>query len=453
MADPGGAPRRVSMAYILGFSKNPYKDPKPPPQPRPPRSSGLDQMMTSPGGIVEWAASDGRKGNWKNENGNAAWKICGELLARPHFQCKDRYKELQGQGGGHNGGNAEATGGSASNNQQQGQGNNKQAKSADDGDGASPHGFTKEQDKKMIEWRTGHSKQNWDDFAKEINKLPKQCADRFREIKPKDWRPADAQDGGGKGNTKKNNKNNRKGNKNEEKPEVNNNGGGTGDWPATIGSNNTSGGNATSGGNDPWNTGNGGGDNSADNNGKVGDDAWNAPATGGDSGENRASNAGDGAGWGGTGGDGANDAAATDWNADSNNQQKNDTSGGDQNAWGGGDTWGAAPAPAKTASKAGTKAHSHHSASHKSSHRHGTQNNTPTLVELEVKPDDVFSADDLRLLARILQQDYQMVWNRVSWRFKDKTGRTIAPEVFEKKITGRVEGKEGKEERRERMRK
>lgn len=46
-----------------------------------------------------------------------------------------------------------------------------------------------------------------------------------------------------------------------------------------------------------------------------------------------------------------------------------------------------------------------------------------------------------------------MVWNRVSWRFKDKTGRTIAPEVFEKKVTGRVEGKEGKEERERRRRK
>ncbi|KAH7088703.1 hypothetical protein FB567DRAFT_316683 [Paraphoma chrysanthemicola] len=663
MADPSGAPRRVSMAYILGFSKNPYKDPKPPLQPRPPRSSSLDQMMTAPGGIVEWAASDGRKGSlkgpgktrsradksteeakdkvthkaaddkkgevgdepggnphnftdeedkkllsWKNENGNAAWKICGELLARPHFQCKDRYKELQGKEGGQNGGNAEATGSGTSNDQQQGKGNNKQAKSAGEGDGTNPHGFTEEQDTKLIDWRTRHSKQNWDDFAKEIGKLPKQCADRFREIKPEDWRPADAQNGGGKGDTKKNNKNKGKGNKNEDKleattagtdagggndlwgafgglgeddnkeesggtgndntggdagnnsswdtnnagntagasginetswgsgdwnnngtgngdtsgsngnksswdtknagntadtsadnatswecgnwggtsggngntsgnngndgwnngAEANNSGGGNGDWPATSGGNDNSGGNATSGGVNQWNTGNGGGDNSTDNAGKGGGNGWDAAATGGEFGEHKgwgdagskksaskksASNAGEGTGWGGTGGDGVNDAAATNWNADSSNQQNNDTGGGEQNAWGGGDTWGTAPAPAKTASKAGSKAHSHHSASHKSSHRHSSQNNTPTPVELEVKPDDVFSADDLRMVARILQQDYQMVWNRVSWRFKDKTGRTIAPAVFEKKITGRVEGKDGKEEKRERRRK
>jgi hypothetical protein len=46
-----------------------------------------------------------------------------------------------------------------------------------------------------------------------------------------------------------------------------------------------------------------------------------------------------------------------------------------------------------------------------------------------------------------------MVWNRVSWRFKDKRGRTIAPEVFEKKITGRVEGREKETEKRDRRRK
>ena len=34
-----------------------------------------------------------------------------------------------------------------------------------------------------------------------------------------------------------------------------------------------------------------------------------------------------------------------------------------------------------------------------------------------------------------------MVWNRVSWRFKDKTGRTLNSDVFEKKITGQVESK------------
>ena len=42
-----------------------------------------------------------------------------------------------------------------------------------------------------------------------------------------------------------------------------------------------------------------------------------------------------------------------------------------------------------------------------------------------------------------------MVWNRVSWRFRDKTGRTLHPDEFEKKITGRLEGENyGKSKRR-----
>jgi hypothetical protein len=35
----------------------------------------------------------------------------------------------------------------------------------------------------------------------------------------------------------------------------------------------------------------------------------------------------------------------------------------------------------------------------------------------------------------------------VSWRFRDKTGRAVGAEVFEKKITGRVEGKEKKKKK------
>jgi hypothetical protein len=60
----------------------------------------------------------------------------------------------------------------------------------------------------------------------------------------------------------------------------------------------------------------------------------------------------------------------------------------------------------------------------------------------EITPDAIFSADDLRTIARILQQDAKMVWDRVSWRFMDKTGRHVEPDVFEEKITGRGEGRE-----------
>lgn len=108
----------------------------------------------------------------------------------------------------------------------------------------------------------------------------------------------------------------------------------------------------------------------------------------------------------------------------------------------GGDAW-APPPPAPSVKNAASHHHSHKSAQHHSNHGHqSAKDRTTAPLQLEVKPDETFSADDLRLVARILQQDYQMVWQRVSWRFKDKTGRNVPPEMFEKKITGRVEGEE-----------
>lgn len=137
-------------------------------------------------------------------------------------------------------------------------------------------------------------------------------------------------------------------------------------------------------------------------------------------------------------GDGGQDNNVQAWNTNAGGNNpitKNDGAFG-------GDTWGAVPA-AKSASKAPSHHHSHKSAHHHSTHvHHSTKDRAAAPLELEIKPDKTFSADDLRLVARILQQDYHMVWQRVSWRFKDKTGRTVLPAVFEKKITGRVEGQE-----------
>lgn len=543
--------------------------------------------MATPGGIVEWAASDGRKGSlkgtgktrsgaakgtetatdkdgngkrneaakkdsnnphnfteeedkqlldWKNEHGSKPWKDCAEVVGRSHVQCKERFKQLQAKDGDQNPGKAQGSGGVTS------------GKKSDDDAGANRHGFTEEEDRRMMEWRSENAKKPWTEFADEIGKTHKQCAERFREIKPSDWKPTESQGGGGGKGNKKSNKNDKKqeaamagtdtsggddnpfggiggyfGDNNDQSGGTNNDntsgdagnntswgnnnsggngetswdqgawgnnnsggngdtsgnnannawgdttgqdnsgGGGDGDWGAMTGGNNNPGGNATGGGDAPWGTGGGGNDNSGGNNIGGGGDAWGAPAAGGDCGGNPgwggggsqkpASNGGGGADWGASGGDGADDTAAPAWGDNSNNQNNN-TGGGGQNAWAGGnDTWGGAAAPAKIASKAGSKANTHRPASHKSSHHHNAENVTTAPVELEVKPDDVFSADDLRLVARILQQDYQMVWNRVSWRFKDKTGRTIAPEVFEKKITGRVEGREKEREKRDRRRK
>jgi hypothetical protein len=155
-------------------------------------------------------------------------------------------------------------------------------------------------------------------------------------------------------------------------------------------------------------------------------DAWNSSS------QKPTTNNGGGADAWTTGVDGANDTTGGGWctTNDQTNTNGNNNTGFDNTDW-------SAPA-AKSASKANTHKSAHHH-SHRSDHR-SNKDHTNAPLYLEVKPDSTFSADDLRLVARILQQDYQMVWSRVSWRFRDKTGRTIAPEVFEKKITGRING-------------
>ena len=91
------------------------------------------------------------------------------------------------------------------------------------------------------------------------------------------------------------------------------------------------------------------------------------------------------------------------------------------------------------------KKHSSHSESRSEEQPKTRHHNTGVHhSEYKVSPDDTFSQNELKLIARILQQDCSMVWERVSWRFKDKTGRALHPHVFEKKITGRV-GKDRKD--------
>lgn len=47
MADANGRPRRVSMAFILGFSNKPFKDGGPPAPPPPRRPSAFKQMVST----------------------------------------------------------------------------------------------------------------------------------------------------------------------------------------------------------------------------------------------------------------------------------------------------------------------------------------------------------------------------------------------------------------------
>lgn len=64
----------------------------------------------------------------------------------------------------------------------------------------------------------------------------------------------------------------------------------------------------------------------------------------------------------------------------------------------------------------------------------------PQDAYIDIYPDNNFDMDDLMRIAKIMQEDQERLWLRVSSRFFDFTGRHIAPKVFEHKLTGKVEG-------------
>ncbi|KAI4690105.1 uncharacterized protein J4E84_004286 [Alternaria hordeiaustralica] len=307
----------------------------------------------------------------------------------------------------------------------------------DDGkkDGES-NGWTKEQDEKLIQLKTKTSK-SWAQMGEEIGGKTKQdCIDRFKEIQPKGYKANEANQGGGGKKGKKGKKtdqhdgNNKDDTKKEEKKEEE-----TGDDGGLLG---LTFGEDTSNGKDESGDKNNSGDKAPDVWG--GTVSWDyaggdAAGTGTNAWETQV-------GWGTgatTGGeDGANDAAASWDNIGGNNRSKG-TNNNQKNNTGGGAGDAKASRQKATSNKVPPRASPQPNANN------GNNNNARPIaarpLELEVKPDDTFSADDLRLVARILQQDCSMVWNRVSWRFRDKTGRTLHPDEFEKKITGRLEGK------------
>lgn len=226
------------------------------------------------------------------------------------------------------------------------------------------------------------------------------------------------------------------GNGNDDTNEKNENGENGKKPPENGGQNESRKPNSTAGGNE-WTENNWGG---AD--GGIGADAtaaWGEEGWGGGDGNDTKSNGkvdnDNGSGDRGNGNGDNNKNASGGWNTNDNDKA-------------GGQSWGGAASPKKSSSRCDSKDHKKHRSSersfrrdseskdkHKSHHHHGRSHQ----AEYKVAPDDTFSQDELKLVARILQQDSFMVWERVSWRFKDKTGRHLDPDVFEKKITGRVE--------------
>jgi hypothetical protein len=434
--------------------------------------------------------------DWKAANPNKAWADFATEIGKAGDECKAQFNKIKpndwkpavgGKGGGGGAGKKDRNKGNNKGNNQgnnqdnnnnngnnQGQGQNKNEKKKDDngwdaGGGNATGGNNDPVDSGNLwggadSWDfggnndSGDKKSNSGDKKSNSGDKKSNSGDKKSNSGDKKSNSGDKKSNSG---DKKSNSDDKKSNSGDKKSNSGDKKSNSGDAVDAWGNNDTTGADA----NPTWGEGTGN-DGAADTTGGDApgwdDPTWAGNATGAKSASKKsssnkgASNAGGtDPGWGPAPGGGE---IFGGWD---NTSDKGGNSGGAPDAWntaldtttnnaaGVADQWPSnTQVPAKPASKAASKAPSNHHPSRRSSrHNQTTPANTAAPRHLEVTPDDTFSADDLRLVAKILQQDYSLVWNRVSWRFKDKTGRTLHPDVFEKKITGRVEGK-GSEKRR-----
>ncbi|KAJ4301732.1 hypothetical protein N0V90_003825 [Kalmusia sp. IMI 367209] len=537
-------PRRISKAYILGFSSKPYKDPPPPPP-----LNSYRGMLSTPGAALEWAASDGRRGRL---TGKGKPRLLAALdtaapankPSKPITADKVATQDVQSGHGGENPVNT-STGQETS-----GDAEVEYKKNVDN-----PLNFTEEQDKTLMHMKIDNA--TWKDIAQKIGKANHECKARFGQIRPDDFftkgkggNKAGGQGGqqGNQSNQKQNKQDQKNGEEKKETPadawgfgggldmfgsggatddddakkddtnraadnagawaawggsaednskqnDQNQSGAAKGDWTGgggwdfadsngdNIGTNGTwDNGDASKAsvdkdkdsknseknqtqddsGGGGWNFGGGSDDNNKSKSSSSKNDNNDAHGGGNDGWNNNDSSGG--TGWdthNADGGGGSSGGGGGDWNAnghpsenggwgntDSNEKNKNedkDADGQGNSSWDkdGNNGWGAQPSSKKSPSRHSSTSHEKHRSHKHSSRRHSDPkkdrhgHHSTHAAEYKVAPDSTFSQDELKLIARILQQDCSMVWERVSWRFKDRTGRNLHPDVFEKKITGK----------------
>jgi hypothetical protein len=427
-----------------------------------------------------WTAEEDKKLlDWKAENGTKAWALCAGEVGRPQHECKERWKHIQPKSGDQNVGQAQV--GSQDAGQVQGS----------SGGGQQQQQLTKKGKKALKQQNQGQGGQN--NPGNNQNKQGQNQNNKKQETSGGDdtgdlWGPMDfataenkdADDKKDSTDNKSNSGGHGKSRDDQAKAENKNGRGGKGniknDDSRGKSNNNTSGGGDTGWGDS--------GNVSGDNNGAKGGD-WNDTTWGNNNGSGRKTGAPS------SKGSRSNRNNTNAWDADAGNASGDNN---DNNPWGSGPsgedtnnntgwgnenqkppsnkdavlTWGdgandAAPGqrnsgPSNMQNNGPSKVQNNHNnagrnarpASHRApsvthndrpSAHHNNRSHAPAYTELT--PDDTFSADDLRMIARILQQDCKLVWDRLSWRFRDKTGRWVAADVFERKLTGQVE-KEGK---------
>jgi hypothetical protein len=319
----------------------------------------------------------------------------------------------------------------------------KESKTQENGAAASDnkHGFTKEQDDTIMRMKTENAGVSWDTIATEVGKTGPLCKERFNAIKPAGWKPAAAQ---GKGEGKKK----EKGAKGKGKQEEVKNGAGGGDnLEKQNGDNN--------GPVQDWNTGAWDNDNqngTAGKNGGMGD--WDAAQQFGgdataDNNQNAANNAANNAagnwdtqGW----GEDNNNSGSKSQKAASNNGNGRSKKGSHSGSvHDGGGSWDNNPWPSTQNAENNTnwntgppKPPSNSGRSHKSQDKPKdslTPSNVPGYQELY--PDDTFSMDDLKVIAKFMRVDHANMWMRMQSFFRDKTGRNLDQDVFRAKLEGK----------------
>ncbi|KAF2182402.1 hypothetical protein K469DRAFT_752183 [Zopfia rhizophila CBS 207.26] len=291
-----------------------------------------------------------------------------------------------------------------------------EAAPADNADNGNDSGFTAEQDAELIRMKTENA--TWAEITEALGKDKSTLQQRFKEIKPADFK-ANPQ-GGGRNKAGRRSR----GKKEKDEGETWGSGGdqkkdGGGDAAAGYsGRNNTLGDNNAvednnAGGNSTW-----GGDAAGDTAGDVGG-GWGDTAAGG--GNTRGAN---------------NDACgANDWA--SNHNPGNGANGSARASKNGSKANGSAR---ESQNGAGGNGNESGRANGNGSNGNGSGGSNQGLESLvQLSPDETFSLEDLKCIARILKEDGAMLWERVSYRFQDKNpGRRIHPDVFEKKVTGTV---------------
>jgi hypothetical protein len=535
-------PRKISMAYILGLSPHPFKETRPSfPPPRFKESNPFVNMMTTPGAVLEWAASDGRKGKLSTQGppkltsrnlakvpsekpiGRKTASTQANRASKEQSRKKDKKEKKEGgqdwgaaEGGwgetksasatgskrnkkdeatgwGETGGNAwqndaaarsteskgskkggsngskkddsaagaswgdnaggtagdtGATGESNANandaqvNEKKDEGNawednswggtpndtggdtaggldadatnafntdSKTIDNAKEGDKAAEGSsdWSTDQDTELMKLKSENVSMSWETIAEKLGKGTKEtCKTRFNEIKPKDWKPQGKGNGGGgkkdKGKSNKNNHTQEKEVEKEKEHDVSSDsflGGGLFGNFDMDGENGVGGGPVQSpvkaSGFDtsttPW--------------------AANANTSRGPQTQQQAPAAND-----------LSSAIAAAMKFPANqalNEQLAHSSPGIK-----------PPTPYAT-----SKNHSHHSSGNVRSHD----------TFHDIYPDTNFSQQEILVLAKILKDDHQLLWNRVASRFRDKTGRDLHPGTFEEKVTGRSRRTDGSE--------